>query len=379
LLLDVGGGVGLGCRYLEWFDGFERTCVELPTKGCTLDGVSVIHEDFGNWQTDRRYDLVLCLQLLEHIDDPAAFVRKLFECAPTAIISVPYRWPATACSEHVHDPVDETKLKAWTGREPTAWNIVESRLVAVYSESASDPLAAEFAARGEWVTRYRINGSLYGGYFLAADDPRLTAFLKRCPNPGRVLELGCLEGGHSFALDRTAEHVIAIDARDANLEHARWVQQILDVTNVSFHRGNLETHDLANWGLFDQIFNAGVLYHLPRPWELLRRLSAVGREMFLCTHLAPRAEVEQNGYRGIFFAEREGPKSGMSGRSFWLVREDLLRMLADCGFGDVEIINEFPTRLGPYIWLWCRSRNGPERQTQQGLPVTNIRDGELQL
>lgn len=40
-LLDVGGGVGLGCRCLKWFPEFERTSVEKPTLGCTLPGVSV--------------------------------------------------------------------------------------------------------------------------------------------------------------------------------------------------------------------------------------------------------------------------------------------------------------------------------------------------
>ena len=354
-LLDVGGGVGLGCRYLEWFESFAQTSVELPTNGCTLDGVLVIHEDFGTWSIDHRYDLVLCLQLLEHIDDAAAYARKLFECGSTVIISVPYRWPATACSQHIHDPVDESKLKTWTGREPTAWNIVESRLVAIYSETTSDPLATEFAARGDWISRYRIHGCLYGGYFLCEDDPRLAAFLNRCPRPGRLLELGCLEGGHSVELAKAAEHVVALDGRERNLEHARWIQRLLDVSNVSFLHANLETYDLAGLGLFDQIFNAGVLYHLPRPWELVSRLVEIGRDMFLCTHLAPQAEVEQHGYQGIFFTEREGPKSGMSERSFWLVRDDLLRMLADCGFEDIEIIKEFPTRLGPYIWLWCRS------------------------
>lgn len=130
-LLDVGGGVGLGCRYLEWFERFDRTCVELPSTGCTLDGVTVIHADFLEWEPDRRYDLVLCLQVLEHVPDPIAFARKLFACGKVVIVSVPYRWNATACSEHRHDPVDERKLREWTGRKPVESVVVDSRLVAV--------------------------------------------------------------------------------------------------------------------------------------------------------------------------------------------------------------------------------------------------------
>jgi len=132
-LLDVGGGVGLGCRYLEWFDGFERTSVETPTNGCTLDGVRVVNADFLTWEPDRQYDLVLCLQVLEHIPDPIPFARKLFECGRVVIVSVPYRWPTGSCSEHVHDPVDEEKLRGWIGWDPVEDTVAESRLVAGYS------------------------------------------------------------------------------------------------------------------------------------------------------------------------------------------------------------------------------------------------------
>ena len=75
--------MGLGCRYLEWFDGFERTSVATPTRGCTLDGVRVIHSGVIDWKPDREYDLVLCLQVLEHI----------------------------------HAPVDEERLQTWLGCE----------------------------------------------------------------------------------------------------------------------------------------------------------------------------------------------------------------------------------------------------------------------
>lgn len=134
MLLDVGGGVGLGCRYLEWFEGFERTSVETPTRGCTLDGIRVVNADFLEWEPDQKYDLVLCLQVLEHIPDPTAFAQKLFECGRVLIVSVPYRWEAGACSEHIHDPVDERKLWEWLGREPVESDVVDSRLVSTYRQ-----------------------------------------------------------------------------------------------------------------------------------------------------------------------------------------------------------------------------------------------------
>ncbi len=135
-LLDVGGGVGLGCRYLEWFDGFDRTSVETPTEGCTLDGVRVIYSDFMDWEPDRKYDLVLCLQVLEHIPDPTLFARKLFNCGHVVILSVPYRWEAGTCNEHIHDPVDEEKLREWIGCASSESLASDSRLVEVFADAS---------------------------------------------------------------------------------------------------------------------------------------------------------------------------------------------------------------------------------------------------
>jgi len=125
----VGSGGG---RYLKWIEGFEWNFVELRMKGCTLDGVRGVDGDFLEWEPDRQYDLVFCLQVLEHIHDRTPFARKLFDCGRVVIVSVPYRWPAGSCDEHVHDPVDEHKLRDWTGRMSVERDTVDARFVAVY-------------------------------------------------------------------------------------------------------------------------------------------------------------------------------------------------------------------------------------------------------
>jgi hypothetical protein len=136
-LLEVGGGVQRGCRYLERLAQFDRTVVENDDdKGIRLPGVRCCFGRFENWPADGPYDVVLCLQVLEHVADPAAFASKLFACARVVVLSVPYLWPAGKCREHVHDPINQAKLKAWVGREPDHFSIVRDRkyerLVAVY-------------------------------------------------------------------------------------------------------------------------------------------------------------------------------------------------------------------------------------------------------
>ena len=122
----------MGCRYLEWFDGFERTSVETPANGCSLNGVRVVNADFLTWEPDRQYNLVLCLQVLEYIPDPTAFAWKLLECGRVVIVSVPYLWEAGACGEHIHRPVDEKNCgSGWGGTLSRApWSIAGWLLVA---------------------------------------------------------------------------------------------------------------------------------------------------------------------------------------------------------------------------------------------------------
>lgn len=141
-LLDVGGGIQYGCRYLDGLPEFDRTSIELPDSApARLAGVRLIADDFRTWTPDRRYDVVTCLQVLEHIPDAAAFAQQLFACATQlVVISVPFKWKRRPDSGHIHDPVDRAKLATWTGREPLQSKIVDQathrRLVAIYRAEA---------------------------------------------------------------------------------------------------------------------------------------------------------------------------------------------------------------------------------------------------
>lgn len=132
-VLDVGGR---DCEYIAWFDWFQRKVV-LDLKPPPLrPGVEVVASDFLAWQPDTTFDLVLCLQVLEHLPDPAPFCRKLLAAGRLVIVSVPYRWPNGLCTYHLQDPVDLAKLLRWTGRAALDQAVVRDgareRLVAVF-------------------------------------------------------------------------------------------------------------------------------------------------------------------------------------------------------------------------------------------------------
>lgn len=161
-------------------------------------------------------------------------------------------------------------------------------------------------------------------------------------------------------LARQAEEVLAIDCRPENIEKAKFVQGVFEVANIRFLVADVEAFDLTSLGRFDVLFNVGVLYHLREPWRLLRSLARMGASMFLWTHITPSRWlcVRRGGYRGRMYPEGgvSDPLSGLHPQSFWPTHSELLRMLGDAGFVDVDVIEvEKQHPHGPAILLTCQS------------------------
>jgi hypothetical protein len=138
-IIDVGSG---NSPYLEWFDWIEEKVsidIRAPYSSSRVQSITanILDYDFKN-----KYDICMCLQVLEHVQDPFPFAQKLFELSDTVIISVPYKWPEGEAKGHVQDPVDEEKLEQWTGRKPNFRVVIQEpfqstrkgrRLLAVYN------------------------------------------------------------------------------------------------------------------------------------------------------------------------------------------------------------------------------------------------------
>ena len=205
-------------------------------------------------------------------------------------------------------------------------------------------LAREFERRKPWVTKFRFHDREYGGSFDAMNDGRISQFFQYFPNVGTILELGALEGGHSFALatQPAVKRVTAIEGRPVNMEKALFVQGLMGAGKVEFLQVNLENFDLLTLGSFDAVFCSGLLYHLPKPWKLIQRCAQVSQNLFIWTHYAGENEAEErvNGFRGKWHEEGglADPTSGLSKKSFWPTLGSLIAMLSMNGFKTVHLI-----------------------------------------
>lgn len=121
-IIDVGSADTPILEYFKWLP--ERYALD-KRNPYSSKNVTGIKADFLKYEAQKRFDIALCLQVLEHIPDVETFARKLFEIADHVIISVPYNWDAESSKHHLHDPVDLEKLCNWTGRDPSYYVVVQ--------------------------------------------------------------------------------------------------------------------------------------------------------------------------------------------------------------------------------------------------------------
>jgi len=218
-------------------------------------------------------------------------------------------------------------------------------------------LVAEFAERGPWITQFVIDGVPSGGDYQVVNDRRVQQFLERFPNVRTILELGSLEGGHTFMLARHpgVERVLAIEGRLANIDRAKFIGSLLGVSNVQFKQANIEELQLPSLGRFDAIFCCGLLYHLPEPWKLISQTPLLAPSIFVWTVYANEneANIQIDDLRGREYIEGgvNEPLSGLSPKSIWLTLPSLLELLKRSGYGNIEVIEKQQNPNGPAVSL----------------------------
>ncbi len=247
-------------------------------------------------------------------------------------------------------------------------------------DSQLQPEYERLSQQSEWLASYSIGGKTYGSGFNHDQDVRPGQFFQLVPEARRILELGSCQGGGTFQLARhPGSEIVAVEGRDYNIAKARFVQRLLGITQVAFIEANLETYPLASLGRFDAVYCVGLLYHLPKPWELLTRLQGVSDVIYLNTHYcrASRAARTVDGYEGADWRESgfKDPLSGLSTWSFWPTLNSLSKMLLDAGFipkileTDTTAPGQSPTARRP------RPARGEHVGRRKGRPLARTANG----
>ncbi len=182
----------------------------------------------------------------------------------------------------------------------------------------------------------------------------------------RILELGPLEGGHSYMFQQgNARSVVAIEANARAFLKCICIKEILHLDRVRFLLGDFMAFLQETDEEFDMVFASGVLYHMEDPLLLLKLLSDTADKLYLWTHyydqevitgredldrkFEPMSEVEFEGqvYQGSVQAYNEALDwSGFCGGpkpvSRWLTKQSIMQALQNFGYKDLQINFDAP-------------------------------------
>ena len=169
----------------------------------------------------------------------------------------------------------------------------------------------------------------------------------------RVLDLACLEGLYGIELALRGARVVGIEAREVNIEKARFVKRTLDLGGLELIQDDVRNIAVAKYGRFDIVLCAGILYHLDVPdvFHFIEHIFDMSSDFAIFdTHvsIAARDVDLHNGrkYFGRFFTEHYPGSSANekqtrlwssvdNDKSFWFTKPSLLNFLSHTGFTSV--------------------------------------------
>jgi len=238
-----------------------------------------------------------------------------------------------------------------------------------YVTSAPSAQNAVDIFKGEWWSALpEPFAALEAGHLGIFNDARLTWALGELGdlNGATVLELGPLEGAHSYMLERAgAASVVAIEANPRAYLKCLVVKETLGLTHTHFLLGDFVEYLRKDPPRFSAVCASGVLYHMREPLELLALLGKVTDRLFLWTHYYDAELVSRNKtLMRRFTAEFDRDHEGLLYRLFryqywgsfgtdrfcggsrphahWMRRADILAALERFGFNTVRINFETP-------------------------------------
>lgn len=175
-----------------------------------------------------------------------------------------------------------------------------------------------------------------------------------------VLELGPLEGGHTFMLERAgARSVVSVESNGRAFLKCLVVKELIGLERAHFVLGDAMEYLHSEGDTFDLCVANGILYHMPDPVALVEAISRRAQRLIMWTHYYdpqiargnPRMRrkmrnsrpASHDGFRHTLYEHRYGLSlrsagfcGGTQSTSSWLSREDLMGALEHYGWTEVK-------------------------------------------
>ena len=252
--------------------------------------------------------------------------------------------------------------------------------------------------KGRWASKLPEHLGVAAGEVPLFDDDRIRWMDERFGIRGKsVIELGPLEGGHSYMLEQHgAKRVVAIESNTQAYLRCLVVKELLELTHTRFLCADFVEHLKNLTERFDLCVASGVLYHMANPAELITLVSRSADAMLLWTHYYDReivrrhphlahkfqdsVEVEHEGFHHTLYRKDYGARlysrlslGGPKPYANWMARDEILACLEHAGMHDIQVRFEDKdhgggpcfavlknTRIG--LFSWHHACHPPPRQ-----------------
>lgn len=249
----------------------------------------------------------------------------------------------------------------------------------LFETRAPSPQTAVDVFSGHWAcdlgTLLGVTGSGKSDLFTADRRPQLMA--DTLGENGRldgmsILEIGPLEGAHSYAMEKLgAASILAVESNREAWLKCLIVKELLGLSRTKFALGDINEYFGHRTQTFDAIMCSGVLYHMSDPVGFIRRVAAASDRCFVWTHYLDEAINAKGFTRSLvsdgdlqveYWSHEYGTLSnqfwgGIAPTSCWLTRAHMLATFAHFGLTDINVIHDDPAHPnGPSILFSARRR-----------------------
>lgn len=167
-----------------------------------------------------------------------------------------------------------------------------------YEDSYPNPQSQVDIFLGSWSCELPLSSNINsGGWAKTFVDPKIDWFIEKVGGVEGLtgLELGPLEGGHSWMLNKNGvESLTSIESNRYSFLKCLIVKNLFGMNNVNFLLGDFCKYLERNSETFDFAIASGVLYHLRDPIKALELILQKARHILVWTHYYDYSLVEIN-------------------------------------------------------------------------------------